>query len=52
MKFHTSLLGSTPLDLFKFYVEDLKGRYHEEKTILKEILKVSYFSYPNFRSLP
>lgn len=33
--------GSTPLDLFKFYVEDLKGRLHEEKKIVKEILKVS-----------
>ena len=32
--------GSTPLDLFKFYVEDLKGRYHDEKKIIKDILKV------------
>ena len=31
--------GSTPLDLFKFYVEDLKNRLHEEKKIIKEILK-------------
>ncbi|XP_041097403.1 pre-mRNA-processing factor 40 homolog B-like isoform X2 [Polyodon spathula] len=31
--------GSTPLDLFKFYVEDLKARFHDEKNILKDILK-------------
>ncbi|XP_067627291.1 pre-mRNA-processing factor 40 homolog A [Eurosta solidaginis] len=31
--------GSTPLDLFKFYVEDLKARYHDEKKIIREILK-------------
>ena len=38
----TALLGqpgSTPLDLFKFYVEDLKSRFHDEKKIIKEILK-------------
>lgn len=35
------LLGSTPLDLFKFYVEDLKGRFHDEKKVIKQILKVS-----------
>ena len=34
------LTGSTPLDLFKFYVEDLKARFSEEKKIIKEILKV------------
>merc|ERR1711962_161299 len=28
--------GSTPLDLFKFYVEDLKARFSDEKEILKE----------------
>ena len=33
-------IGSTPLDLFKFYVDDLKARLHEEKKIIKEILKV------------
>lgn len=33
--------GSTALDLFKFYVEDLKARYHDEKKIIKDILKVS-----------
>jgi len=45
-------LGSTALDLFKFYVEDLKSRFHEEKKIIKEILKensfvidVSFFNY-------
>ena len=35
--------GSTPLDLFKFYVEDLKSRYYTEKKIIKEILKKSEF---------
>ncbi len=33
------ILGSTPLDLFKFYVEDLKARFHDEKKVVKEILK-------------
>ena len=37
--------GSTPLDLFKFYVEDLKARFSEEKKIIKEILKVRRFSF-------
>uniref|UniRef100_A0A8C6VZR0 Pre-mRNA-processing factor 40 homolog A n=1 Tax=Nothobranchius furzeri TaxID=105023 RepID=A0A8C6VZR0_NOTFU len=36
--------GSTPLDLFKFYVEDLKARYHDEKRIIKDILKDKGFS--------
>ena len=36
--------GSTPLDLFKFYVEDLKARYQDEKKIIKEILKEKGFS--------
>ena len=36
--------GSTPLDLFKFYVEDLKARFHDEKKIVKEILKVNKIS--------
>ena len=31
--------GSTPLDLFKYYVEDLKSRFYSEKKIIKEILK-------------
>lgn len=36
--------GSTPLDLFKFYVENLKARFHDEKKIIKEILKESDFT--------
>ena len=32
--------GSTPLDLFKFYVEELKSRFQDEKKVIKEILKV------------
>lgn len=36
--------GSTPLDLFKFYVEDLKARFSEEKRLMKEILKEKDFS--------
>ncbi|KAK2717145.1 pre-mRNA-processing factor 40 homolog A-like [Artemia franciscana] len=35
--------GSSPLDLFKFYVEDLKSRFHDEKKIIKEILKERNF---------
>lgn len=35
--------GSTPLDLFKFYVEDLKSRFHEERKIIREILKEKGF---------
>lgn len=35
--------GSTPLDLFKFYVENLKARFHDEKKIIKEILKEDEF---------
>ncbi|XP_065211414.1 pre-mRNA-processing factor 40 homolog B isoform X2 [Planococcus citri] len=35
--------GSTPLDLFKFYVEDLKSRFHDERKIIKEILKAKNF---------
>lgn len=37
-------IGSTPLDLFKFYVENLKARFHDEKKIIKEILKEKNFS--------
>ena len=37
--------GSTPLDLFKFYVEDLKARFSEEKKIIKEILKVGTYQH-------
>ncbi|MEE6471227.1 hypothetical protein FKM82_009221 [Ascaphus truei] len=36
--------GSTPLDLFKFYVEELKARFHDEKKIIKDILKDRNFS--------
>ncbi|CAH2108231.1 unnamed protein product [Euphydryas editha] len=35
--------GSTPLDLFKFYVENLKARFHDEKKVIKEILKEKDF---------
>lgn len=35
--------GSNPLDLFKFYIEDLKSRFHDEKKIIKEILKQKSF---------
>ncbi|KAI0984078.1 hypothetical protein GJ496_004711 [Pomphorhynchus laevis] len=35
--------GSTPLDLFKFYVEDLKARFYDEKKIVKEILRDNRF---------
>ena len=31
--------GSNPLDLFKFYIEDLKARLHDEKRVVKEILR-------------
>lgn len=30
--------GSTALDLFKFYVEDLKNRYYEDRRVIREIL--------------
>merc|ERR1712183_965103 len=44
-RFHALLgqPGSTPLDLFKFYVEDLKARFHDEKKIIKETLKEKEF---------
>ena len=35
--------GSTPLDLFKFYVEDLKARFHDEKKVIKDILREKDF---------
>lgn len=40
-RFHQMLgqSGSTPLDLFKFYVDDLKSRYHDDKKVIKEICK-------------
>lgn len=31
------------MDLFKFYVEDLKARFHDEKKIIKEILREKDF---------
>merc|ERR1712025_1495415 len=44
-RFHALLgqPGSTPLDLFKFYVEELKARFSDEKKIIKEILKEKEF---------
>lgn len=44
-RFHALLgqPGSTPLDLFKFYVEDLKARFSDEKKMIKEILKEKEF---------
>lgn len=39
----TGQSGSTPLDLFKFYVENLKARFHDEKKVIKEILKEKAF---------
>ena len=38
--FMAALPGSTPLDLFKFYVDDLRQRLPDEKKIMKDILKV------------
>lgn len=38
------LSGSTALDLFKFYVEDLKARYEDEKQIIHDILKARNFN--------
>merc|ERR1719320_2195958 len=35
--------GSTPLDLFKFYVLDLKARFHDEKKIIRGIMKEQKF---------
>jgi len=35
--------GSTPLDLFKFFVEELKSRFQDEKKVIKEILKVQLY---------
>ncbi|KAG8452347.1 hypothetical protein GDO86_004232 [Hymenochirus boettgeri] len=43
--------GSTPLDLFKFYVEDLKARFHDEKKIIKDIIKASASIFIDFREL-
>lgn len=35
------ILGSTSLDLFKFYVEDLKDKFADEKKLIKDIIKVN-----------
>jgi len=35
--------GSSPLDLFKFYAQDLKVRFHSDKKLIKEILKDNEF---------
>ena len=35
--------GSTPLDLYKFYVEDLKARFYDEKKIIKDIMKDRHY---------
>ena len=37
-------VGSTPLDLFKFYIEELKVRYHDQKKIIKDILRDGNFA--------
>lgn len=36
-------IGSTSLDLFKLYVDDLRARFHEEKKVIKEIIKEKQF---------
>lgn len=36
--------GSTPLDLFKFYVDQLKANFHDDKKLIKEILKERKFN--------
>merc|ERR1711935_657094 len=45
-RFHALLgqPGSTPLDLFKFYVEDLKNRFSSEKKLIKDILSEKSFA--------
>lgn len=35
------LSGSTALDLFKFYVNDLRSRYEDDKEIIRDIVKKS-----------
>ena len=44
-RFHALLgqPGSTPLDLFKFHVEELKARFSDEKKVIREILKENSF---------
>lgn len=57
---YTAMLGqpgSTPLDLFKFYLEDLKSTMHDDKKVMKEALKVANFevepdtSYEQFHAI-
>ena len=56
-RFHNMLgqPGSTPLDLFKFYVEDLKAQYGQDRRIIKTILKVrfliTYLMYSSFKKV-
>jgi pre-mRNA-processing factor 40 len=37
------LSGSTPLDLFKFYVHDLRNRYEDDKEIIRDIIRRKNF---------
>lgn len=39
----THFSGSTPLDLFKFYVDSLKRRYEDDKQVIKSILRDKQF---------
>jgi len=57
---YTAMLGqpgSTPLDLFKFYLEDLKSTMHDDKKLMREALKVANFevepdtSYEQFHAI-
>ena len=45
-RFHSMLgqSGSTPLDLFKFYIENLKGRYQEDRKVISDILSSQNFT--------
>lgn len=36
--------GSTALDIFKFYIEDLKDRYYQDRKIVKEIINERGFA--------
>lgn len=57
---YTTMLGqpgSTTLDLFKFYLEDLKSTMHDDKKAIKDLLRTSRFdvetdtSYEKFHAL-
>jgi len=39
----THFSGSTPLDLFKFYVDNLRKRYEDDKQVIKMILRDKQF---------